>query len=245
MLLHQVVTTEKVPFTYRVAGMGSRLLAWLIDVGFLVLLGFAGGCTFLVYNALRPGLGSGLLQLWLFVLSWSYFLLFEWLWRGQTPGKRLLGIRVIHRRGTTVTLFQSAVRNVVRWVDALPVFYALGFTVAVCNRQHLRLGDLAAGTLVVHVEAAPRAVALPEVAQAESALDREGQIRQRLTQLDRSQKQALVELCLRREQLRVRDRARLFTAVAQYFQERFGLVPEPYQSEEKFVVQLAVLVQER
>src|SRR5688572_13316163 len=133
MLLHEVITTEKVPFTYRVAGMGSRLLAWLIDCGFIILLYFAGALAVSVYEAFRPGLGQALIFLWMFLLLWGYFLLFEWLWRGQTPGKRVVGIRVVQQRGTAITLFQSAVRNLVRFADAFPFLYTLGFGVAASN----------------------------------------------------------------------------------------------------------------
>src|SRR5262249_51118913 len=133
MLLHEVITTEKGPFSYRVAGMGSRMFALLIGCGIVLLLGFAGACTLAVFDVARLGLGSGLVFLWRFVFMWGYFLFFEWLWHGQTPGKRVVGIRVIHVRGTALTFYQSAVRNIVRFVDALPVLYGLGFVIAVCN----------------------------------------------------------------------------------------------------------------
>src|SRR5260370_29533966 len=151
-MLHEVITTEKVPFNYRVAGLGSRFLAWLVDAGMIVSLGTAGICAGSVLEIGRQGLGMAIVLLWFFALSWGYFLVFEWLWHGQTPGKRLLGIRVIQWQGTSVTFYQSAVRNILRAVDSLPLFYPLGFCVAACNRENRRLGDLAAGTLVVHVD---------------------------------------------------------------------------------------------
>src|SRR5947208_11031763 len=159
-MLHQVITTETVPFTYRVAGLGSRFLAWLVDAGMIVILGTAGFCGGIALETGRQGMGMALILLWLFALTWGYFLLFEWLWHGQTPGKRLIGIRVIDQEGTSISFGQAAVRNVLRVADGLPllipdvvpVTYGVGFLVAAANRDQRRLGDLAAGTLVVFVE---------------------------------------------------------------------------------------------
>jgi uncharacterized RDD family membrane protein YckC len=232
----QVISTEKVPFTYRVAGVGSRFLAWLADAGAMILLGFAGMMAGGVLEQGRAGLGLAVIQLWIFGVTWGYFLFFEWLWYGQTPGKRLLGIRVIQTNGTSVTFFQSAARNLVRVVDALPFLYALGFAAAASNRHQRRLGDWAAGTLVVHVER--RARPIQAISESPAAPASEGLGRQRLGQLTKPQKQTLLDLCLRRDQLRIADRARLFRAVAEYFQQHLDLAPAEHQSDEKFVLQL-------
>jgi uncharacterized RDD family membrane protein YckC len=244
MILHEVLTTEKVPFSYRVAGLGSRLLAWLVDLGFLVLLGFLGYLMGMVLEMGRPGLGVALILLWQFVLMWAYFLLFEWLWQGQTPGKRLVGLRVIQWRGTAISFYQSAVRNVLRMVDFLPGGYGLGVAVAACNREGRRLGDLAADTLVVHVERRrPPLQALAE-GQGEIEHARLAQARQRLGQLSREQKQTLLDLCLRREQLRFTERARLFQAAGQYLEANLELAPLEHESPEKFVARLARILAE-
>src|SRR5437588_6916310 len=194
MLLHEVITTEKVPFSYRVAGIGSRFLAWFIDAALIVLLDFAGIMAGAILDAARPGLGTALIYLWIFGVLWGYFLVFEWLWHGQTPGKRLLGIRVIQWRGTGIAFYQAAVRNILRVVDSLPWllvfgFYGLGFLVAACNRRQRRLGDLAAGTLVVHVDRKTRPIQALHDASGLIEFPQEGLVRQRLAQLGRDQKQ--------------------------------------------------------
>jgi uncharacterized RDD family membrane protein YckC len=248
MILHEVLTTEKVPFHYRVAGLGSRFAAWLIDMGMLALFLFAGGWFALTLEVGRQGLGLAVFFAVQFVLLWGYFTLFEWLWHGQTPGKRALGIRVISEEGTSVSFVQAAVRNVLRVADGLPVpflLYGLGFAVAACNRESRRLGDLAAGTLVVHVERRAKPIQALQDRAAEAPHLREALVRQRLGQLERQQKQTLLDLCLRRDQLRVADRARLFRATAEYFKTRLDLQPEAYQSDEKFVLQLAAVLSER
>jgi uncharacterized RDD family membrane protein YckC len=248
MILHEVISTEKVPFHYRVAGLGSRFLAWLVDIALLGLLLFVGAIFFSPLEQGRAGLGLALFFVWQFVLLWGYFLFFEWLWHGQTPGKRLLGIRVISLEGTSASFLAVAVRNVLRVVDGLPapfLLYGLGFAVAAFNRENRRLGDMAAGTLVVHVERKAKPVLALHDRAGAGPREREAQVRQRLGQLDRRQKQTLLELCLRRDQLRVGDRARLFRAAADYFKERLDLAPEEYQSDEKFILQLAAVLGER
>lgn len=250
MIRHEVVTTEKVPFNYRVAGLGSRFLAWLIDLLAIVGLDFVGLVVGSVLILGRPGLGFALFTIWQFVVLWGYFLFFEWLWQGQTPGKYLLGIRVIQWRGTAITFFHSAVRNLLRVADSLPVPLPLGpgllgFVVAACNREQRRLGDLAADTLVVHVERNVRPIlALPD-ARSEADRQRLLVLRQRLGQLDREQKQTLLDLCLRRDQLRVLERARLFQAAAQFVEKRLELAPDEHESAEKFVLQMAAVLGER
>ena len=243
MILHQVLTTEKVPFSYRVAGLGSRFLAWLLDFLAILVLAFVGLLLCNLFEIGRAGLGQAMFQLWLFVLTWGYFLLFEWLWDGQTPGKRVLGIRVIRRNGTSVGFVGSGLRNIVRVVDLLPAFYAFGFVTAACNRENRRLGDLAADTLVVHVDR--RGGPIQALLDAESDKTQFALLRQRLNQLDREQRQTVLDLCLRRDQLRVGERARLFRSASLYVQERLDLAPAQYESDEKFVLKLAAVLGER
>jgi uncharacterized RDD family membrane protein YckC len=250
VILHEVLTTEKVPFTYRVAGLGSRFLAWLIDGLAILILILMGSAVGGILSIGRAGLGSAVVHLSQFAVMWGYFTLFEWLWHGQTPGKYLLGIRVIQWRGTAITFFQSTVRNLLRVADSLPIPLPLGpgllgFVVAACNREQRRLGDLAGDTLVVHVERNVQPILLLHDARSEAERQRLALLRQRLSQLDREQKQTLLDLCLRRDQLRVLERARLFQAAAQFFQSRLELAPDEHESAEKFVLQMAAVLGER
>jgi uncharacterized RDD family membrane protein YckC len=245
MLLHKVISTEKVPFTYKIAGVGARSLAWLIDVLILLLLGFIGlMVASVIARSGYVGIAQGTFQLCIFLLTWGYFLVFEWCWGGQTPGKRLLGLRVIRWQGTGIGFMAAAVRNLVRIVDFLPGGYFVGFVVASCNRENRRLGDLAAGTLVVYVERQQALVrSLQEInSGAGSERGQVVQLRQRLNQLDREQKQTLLDLALRRNQLRLPERAQLFHEAAAYLEERLELPADQYESDEKFVLRLATLL---
>jgi uncharacterized RDD family membrane protein YckC len=146
-----VATPERVAFEYTVAGLGSRFMAHAIDV--LILL-----AVFLVLSFLSIFLGSVLgggnlaLLLWLlvsFLLFVLYFPVLEGAWNGQTLGKRLMRIRVLGDRGEPVTLTQVAIRNLIRLVDFLPVFYGVGIVTLFVQGGSKRLGDFAAGTVVV------------------------------------------------------------------------------------------------
>jgi uncharacterized RDD family membrane protein YckC len=85
-----------------------------------------------------------------FCLYWGYFAAFEIWWQGRTPGKHLAGIRVIHQSGRPANAVESIGRNLLRGVDVLPGFYAVGLITMMCNAQNRRLGDFVAGTIVVH-----------------------------------------------------------------------------------------------
>lgn len=149
-------TPELVEIEMPLAGIGSRFIALLVDyliwgAAFLVL-----GLLFAVF---LPGIEafSKLSAEWavaivifiIFLFNWGYFTLFEAFWNGRTPGKRVARIRVIQRSGRAIGLLESMARNLVRYIDFLPFFYGAGVIAIFATRQHQRLGDLAAGTLVV------------------------------------------------------------------------------------------------
>lgn len=149
-------TPELVGIDLPLAGIGSRFMAVAIDT----ILWFAGLILFsLAAFLLLPGIHafSKVSEQWaqaiviflIFLFNWGYFTLFEAFWHGQTPGKRLVKIRVIQASGRSIGLFESMARNFIRYIDQIPSFYAVGVIAMFVTRQHQRLGDLAAGTLVV------------------------------------------------------------------------------------------------
>lgn len=241
-MLHEVITSEKVPFTFKVAGVGSRFLATLVDLGILALLLVLGAFVAIVLNITRAGLGSGVFSLWVFALMCCYFVLFEWLWLGQTPGKRMLGIRVIQWDGANITFAQSALRNLLRFVDILPGFYGVAFLTAMCNREQRRLGDLAADTLVVHLQTSARLLFIFAPSTSSADQERHALLQRQREQLSREQKKAILDLCLRRDQLRFRARARLFNTLATYYATEKNLKPGDYESDEKFILQLVAVL---
>src|SRR5690606_41981782 len=101
--------------------------------------------------ALLGGLGQGLYLVCLFVVVWAYRIVFEVAWNGRTPGKRVLGLRVVGGDGAPVGWLPAIVRHLLRTVDMLPFGYAAGLLTCLCDRHGRRLGDLVADTVVVHV----------------------------------------------------------------------------------------------
>jgi len=145
----------------QVVGPIPRCFAFAIDLLIRGLLMFVLWLSALPFGLF--GVGGGFLMILLFALEWFYPVLFEVLWRGQTPGKRILGIAVINDDLTPVTLGTSMVRNLLRTVDFLPLFYLAGLVTMLSNRRFQRLGDLAAGTLVISLREAARAAPVGEV----------------------------------------------------------------------------------
>jgi uncharacterized RDD family membrane protein YckC len=155
-------TPEQVSLRFPVAGVGSRFLAILIDTLLQIACYVAIILIFVLIVTSAPKTATGGLsrsgEKWLvaililihFVMYWGYFTLFEGLKNGQTPGKMLFKLRVIQDSGRQITFFEAMTRNLIRVVDMIPSFYLVGVISMLCNRQHKRLGDLAAGTLVVH-----------------------------------------------------------------------------------------------
>jgi uncharacterized RDD family membrane protein YckC len=137
-----------------VAGLGARAMAWLVDWLVVFLLWVAGLLLYSMAGDLLRQLQAlsfaGQLLALLGVLSagWAWDVAWEVLWRGQTPGKRALGLRVVRDDGAPVGPLESIVRNALRAVE-LPLGYAPGVLLIALGRRHQRLGDLAAGTLVV------------------------------------------------------------------------------------------------
>lgn len=141
-----VETPEGVELGLRVAGPPARLLAWGIDA-FLRTLAYLFLAVALSFAG-RTGLGVFLVLM--FLGEWFYPVAFEVLGGGATPGKRRLGLVVLHDDGTPVGWTASILRNLVRFADFLPVAYGFGLATMLVHRDFKRLGDLAAGTVVVH-----------------------------------------------------------------------------------------------
>lgn len=154
----QIDTPENVIFDYQIAGIGSRFLACTIDTLLIMLIMVF--VNFLITLVLREvAFGKidhirawvlALLGLLNFGVFWGYYMLFETIWNGQTPGKVRLGLRVIRGSGTPITVSEVVIRNLVRVVDFLPALYTAGIVAMFIDGQSRRLGDLAANTVVVY-----------------------------------------------------------------------------------------------
>jgi uncharacterized RDD family membrane protein YckC len=156
----KIDTPENVTFDYDVAGIGSRFLAALADtalivvlqvvvIGPLILLASIFSDTSLSVSSLNAWI-LAILGLISFIFFWGFYIFFEILWNGQSPGKRWVGLRVIRVDGTPITASEAVIRNLVRIIDFLPTAYGVGVVTMFINTNSRRVGDLAAGTIVVH-----------------------------------------------------------------------------------------------
>ena len=186
-----VRTAEAVAVRYELAGLGSRFLALVVDLAIQLLVAAAALVVVILFGVLERSFDHGVstpaeLKLGYtiliavgaigsFLLLFGYFIAFELLWNGQSPGKRLLGLRVIRDGGFPVDAGASVIRNLTRVIEAGLGFYVLSGFVTLLSPENKRLGDFAAGTIVVRDNAAaiPELAALGDDDVANDGLDRE------------------------------------------------------------------------
>ncbi len=144
----KVETPEGVDLELTTAGPMSRFLAWILDL----LLRLVVAALLSIPLALLGMFGTGMFLIIIFLLEWFYPVLFEVFFNGATVGKKALGLRVLNLDGTPVNWGASLVRNVMRAADILPFIYGFGLLAMLFSRRFQRLGDLAAGTIVVYTQ---------------------------------------------------------------------------------------------
>jgi uncharacterized RDD family membrane protein YckC len=206
-------TPENVMFGYEVVGLGSRFIAAIIDTLIIVVLQVVVYLSLLLILLIVGDSLTGsqwltaVIILLAFIFLWGYYIYFETSWNGQTPGKRWAGIRVIRQNGMPVTLGEIVIRNLIRIIDFLPVLYGVGIVAMFADRQSRRLGDLAAGTLVVRAHQTMRLDKLEEKNASERFWQRQAQqphIQAIVAQLP-LERLATADLELVRDYLRRRD----------------------------------------
>ncbi|HEY0605079.1 MAG TPA: RDD family protein [Herpetosiphonaceae bacterium] len=173
--LYTVETPEQIELAYDVAGIGSRFLAALIDhIIIAVILSFSCVGVSLAANQLALGLDEnivlGLFAIGIYLSLCAYFIFFETVWNGQTPGKRAIGLRMVRTGGRPLGFFGSTVRNFIRLADFLPVLYGIGVIVMFIDRRSRRLGDMAAGCIAVRERQAITLASLAAPTTSERAI---------------------------------------------------------------------------
>jgi uncharacterized RDD family membrane protein YckC len=235
--IHTVLTPEYVEFRFTLAGLYSRFLAWLVDsvlvmVGTSVLLmGLSLGM------AAFPGFASALGIVLYFLVDWGYGITLESVWSGQTVGKKLLGLRVIQRSGVRISFHHAALRNLARPVDRLPLFYLVGGVTALLSGSNQRLGDMLAGTLVVRERRLklPSAIGVP----AGQGLLADPLFVSRVKRLGTEAREAVLSAVLRREELSMEARLRLFSVLGAKLQELLAMEKPAHLSDEKWTLLVA------
>ena len=226
-------TPEGIVFSLPLAGAARRFLAWGIDLAITILFGITASTLL----SMTPFISPGIAVILFFVFNIGYSIVLEWFWRGRTLGKFVLGIRVMDAQGLRMQFSQVAIRNLLRFVDAMPILYLAGGVTLFLSRKSQRLGDIAANTVVVTEQSG----LAPDYAQIRpdkynSFHDHphlEARLRQRVSPRETS---LLVQALLRRDQLEAEARVTLYGELAAHLRElvsfpeeaTFGLSEEQY-----------------
>ncbi len=226
----RIRTPEGITFSFQLAGPVIRGLAWIVD--FLAIIAVSRGLGILAELAglISADIAGAVSTLGYFVVSIGYGVASEWLWRGQTLGKRLVNLRVMDAQGLRLQFHQILIRNLLRFVDMLPVAYLVGGLSCLLSRKAQRLGDIAANTVVVH------AVKLGEpdldqlLAGKFNSLRQHPHLEARLRQrVSPEEARLALQALLRREELEPAARVELFTNLADHFK---GIIVFPPESVE-------------
>jgi uncharacterized RDD family membrane protein YckC len=231
-------TPEGISFALPLAGPVSRMLALLMDMAVVITICKVAEKLLAPLGLLGKDFSQAVTTVAYFVISLVYMGLAEWLWRGQTVGKRLLRLRVVDAGGLRLEGSQVAVRNLMRFVDGLPALYLLGGITCLVNRHRQRLGDLAAGTVVIR---APK-LARPDLDQLlggkYNSLAEARHLAARLRHKVRPEMGAIaMEALLRRDEIEPQARLALFGEMAGYFRGLVAYPPEVVEqlSDEQYV----------
>ncbi|MBL9189338.1 MAG: RDD family protein [Opitutaceae bacterium] len=231
-------TPEGVAFSFRLASPVLRAGAFAIDA---LAVGAAWSVLAVVFSLLRllsADVAGLVATVGYFLLSQGYGIATEWLWRGQTIGKRVMRLRVVDARGLRLTFAQVALRNVLRFVDALPVCYLVGGLAALLSVRAQRLGDLAADTLVVWEPAEPAPDFSALRGEKYNSLRAHAPVVARLRHgVAPRQARAAWSALVRRDQFEEGARVRLFADLAGHFRSIAAAPPEVGEgvADEQFV----------
>jgi uncharacterized RDD family membrane protein YckC len=215
-----IQTPEGISFPLLLAGPVTRFLAWIVDWACIAMASIVIGVLSGTLRILSWDIASAVSLICYFVVSIGYPIFTEWRWRGQTLGKRVMRLRVMDSQGLRLQFSQIVVRNLLRFVDLLPAFYALGGIFSLFNKRSQRLGDIAANTIVVRN---------PEIAEPDIAQIRSGKynsfrdyphlvarLRQRISPQEAG---VALQAVLRRDQLEPLARIELFRMIANHTKE--------------------------
>ncbi len=238
-----IETPEHVRFSYEIAGIGSRFIAAILDyiiqaLAFTVFgIGLAALASAFPSIAERSTAGLVILVTASAFIFLGYFILFEMIWNGQTPGKRVAGIRVIRDNGTPITITESLIRNLLRVVDALPFAYGVGIMSILLSKRSKRIGDFAAGTVVVR-EAQP-GDEIEEMPAVAASAEQAELVMPYLSMLTPDDLTAVVRFIERRDELDPRVRREMAARLAALVRQRLqGQVPATIPTEPERLLEL-------
>ena len=223
----RIRTPEGIVFSYALAGPVARCLACAIDICIVAAVQNVVSILMQRLWFVPNDLLAGFAVVSFFVISVGYSLICEWLLRGQTLGKKVFRLRVMDANGLRLQFHQVLMRNLLRFVDMLPAFYMLGGLVSVLNSRRQRLGDIAAGTVVVHnpVHGEPDLDQL--LAGKFNSLRQHPHLEARLRQrVSPDEARLALQALVRRDELDPVARVNLFADLAEHFKKLVTFPPE-------------------
>lgn len=242
--MYVIRTPENVGFTFELAGIPGRALAWGIDAFVMFIMITAAVMAVSPFAAVLGDFAAAVLSVTIFLVVWWYSALCEWRLSGRTLGKMAVRLRTIDGQGRKLSFYQAVVRNLIRVVDLLPGLYLLGALSAWLDPHGRRLGDLAAGTVVVKERRPPRPSALLRPEARDAGLSRDPAFREAARRVTPHEREAMLALCMRRERLPLSVRHELFDELAGHLERRLGVGRPAHLSSEKLVLHLTAAILE-
>jgi uncharacterized RDD family membrane protein YckC len=219
-------TPEGVRFRFRLAGPATRLFALFIDFACIILLSSFISSSARLLNVISSDLFFATVTIAYFILTVGYFMSLEWIFRGQTPGKRVMKLRVVDADGLRLRFSQIVVRNLLRVVDALPFLYTVGGITLLLSPKLQRLGDIAANTIVIRTNTETMPDLEPLLGGSYNSLRAYPHLAARLRQMIQPEEARIaLDAVLRRDELDPIARVDLFTGLATHFRS-FATFPE-------------------
>lgn len=244
----KIQTPEGVEFSLPLAGPVTRCAAWAFDLVVIVALFQMISTLMRVLSWVSGDMSMALMVALQFIVMIGYGIFLEWFWRGQTIGKRVMRLQVIDERGLTLKLNQIILRNLFRVLDSLPMFYMVGGLACLFSVRAQRLGDLAAGTLVVRrleiAEPEMEELLGSEVNSFREYPRLETRLRQRVTP---DEVRLAVDAVLRRNELTLKDRLIVFKELADFFRSKVEFPDEATHglSDEQYIRNVVATLFER
>ncbi|PYS52730.1 MAG: RDD family protein [Acidobacteria bacterium] len=222
-----IKTPEGIVFSQSLAGPVTRFLAWFIDFLSIGVITSTLGTALGLLGIISSNIAAAAFTLGYLIISFGYGIFFEWAWRGQTIGKRLLRLRVVDAEGVRLQFDQIVTRNLLRFVDMLPALYFVGGVACWLNRKCQRLGDIAANTIVIRTPS----IAEPDLDQVLAgkfnSLRQYPHLAARLRQrISPSEAATSLQALIRRDEFEPAARVELFEQLAAHFRTKVDFPPE-------------------
>jgi uncharacterized RDD family membrane protein YckC len=231
-------TPEGVDFALLLASPVTRFMAWAVDFLCITAATTVLSSAMMLLSLISVDVTRAISVLVFFALQVGYGFTCEWVWRGQTIGKRMLRLRVVDASGLRLQFSQVVLRNLLRFVDMLPAFYLVGGVATLLNRRSQRLGDIAANTIVIRMPKVEDPDLEKVLAGKFNSLRQhphlEARLRQRVSPVEAS---IALQAVLRRDDFDPIPRAELFGKLAEHFRSVVDFPPDSVEgiADEQYV----------